>query len=81
MVKTRSSSAFNASLQDFTGPYEFLDAPMPAAKINQPALLTCRVASQLLTPATYAEGAYYSWATTNGRIIASNTDSSAGSGK
>jgi hypothetical protein len=76
MVKTRSSSAFNASLQDFTGPYEFLDAPMPIAKLNQPATLTCGLTSQTLTPANYTDGSYYSWSTANGRIIGSNTDSS-----
>lgn len=76
IVKTRSSSSFSSSLQDFIGPYEFLDAPTAPATINQPLTLTCAVNTVNLTPTDYLKGASYSWRTLAGNISSSNGDSS-----
>lgn len=69
MVKTRSSSAFSSDLQDFTGPYEFLDAPVPSAKTTTPGTLTCLQPTVQLVPEVVMEGAYYLWTTPDGNIV------------
>jgi hypothetical protein len=68
MAKTRSSSTFTSALQDFTGPYEFLDAPQAPAQIAAPANLKCNVPTVTLSPAVPVSGAVYQWTTTTGNI-------------
>jgi hypothetical protein len=68
MAKTRSSASFTSALQDFTGPYEFLDAPQAPAQIAAPANLKCNVSSVTLSPAVVVPGAIYQWSTSNGNI-------------
>lgn len=74
IAKTRSSSSFTSALQDFIGPYEFLDAPTAPANIAPPQTLRCNRTSVTLSPATTVSGAVYNWSTTNGNIV-SNTNS------
>ena len=69
MAKTRSSSTFESALQDFTGPYEFLDAPHAPAQIANPGVLTCNVTTTTLSPTTIVSGAVYQWTTTTGNIV------------
>ncbi len=69
MAKTRSSASFTSALQDFTGPYEFLDAPQAPATIAPPAVLKCNATSTTLSPSTVVPGAVYTWSTTNGNIV------------
>ncbi len=69
MAKTRSSSTFESALQDFTGPYEFLDAPQAPAQIATPGVLTCNVTTTTLSPAMTVSGAVYQWSTTTGNIV------------
>lgn len=73
MAKTRSSASFTSALQDFTGPYEFLDAPQAPANIATPGVLKCNNTSTTLSPATMVSGAVYNWSTTNGSIISDPT--------
>lgn len=68
MAKSRSSSSFSSSLSDFTGPYEFLDAPTIPADIAEPANLTCAATSVRLEPASFFKGGYYNWTTADGSI-------------
>ncbi len=69
MAKTRSSSTFESALQDFTGPYEFLDAPQAPAQIAAPSALKCNVTTTTLSPSMIVSGASYQWSTSNGNII------------
>ncbi len=69
MAKTRSSANFSSALQDFTGPYEFLDAPVISPQIATPANLRCNVSTVTLSPAVTVSGAVYQWTTSNGNII------------
>jgi hypothetical protein len=69
MAKTRSSSTFESALQDFTGPYEFLDAPQVPAQIANPGVLKCNVTTTTLSPAIIISGAVYQWTTTTGNIV------------
>jgi Secretion system C-terminal sorting domain len=68
LFKSRSSSSFTSALQDFAGPYEFLDAPVPSSAIGAVSKLTCLNTSVVLSPQTYMEGNYYKWTTDNGTI-------------
>jgi hypothetical protein len=69
MAKSRSSSSFTSALQDFTGPYEFLDAPMASPQIANPANLKCNIPTVTLSAAVPVAGATYQWTTTNGNIV------------
>lgn len=69
MAKSRSSESFTSALQDFTGPYQFLDAPQLPISIAAPANLKCNVPTVTLTPAAVVPGAVYAWTTNNGNIV------------
>ena len=68
MAKSRSSESFTSALQDFTGPYQFLDAPQLPITIASPAILKCNLATVTLKPATVVPNAAYAWTTNNGNI-------------
>jgi len=76
LFKSRSSSSFTSALQDFAGPYEFLDAPVPSSAIGSVSKLTCVNTSVTLSPQTYIEGNYYKWTTSNGSISGNPESSS-----
>jgi len=69
MFKSRSAHPFTASLQDFIGPFSFLDAPTAPAQIAPPAVLKCNLTSTTLSPSTVVTGAQYTWSTSNGNIV------------
>jgi hypothetical protein len=69
MTKTRSSASFTAALQDFTGPYLFLDAPTGPSPILAPAALTCNQPTTTLSAKNIIAGAVYQWSTINGNIL------------
>jgi hypothetical protein len=73
VFKSRSSASFTSALQDFAGPYEFLDAPTANAAIT-PATLSCTNSTVILQPQTIQSGNYYHWSTSDGNIV-SNPDS------
>lgn len=73
LVKSRSSSAFASSLQDFIAPFELFEAPVLPAPVVDPALITCAQATQTLQPREVISGAVYKWTTTDGRIIGGAT--------
>jgi hypothetical protein len=76
LFKSRSSSSYTSNLQDFAGPYPFLDAPQPPKNILTPGILTCTNSSLTLQPQTYEPGAYYRWSTSNGTITGNPETSS-----
>jgi hypothetical protein len=73
LFKSRSSASFTSALQDFAGPYEFLDASANPA-VASPQVLSCQTSSVTLQPQNIQAGNYYHWSTTNGNIV-SNPDS------
>ncbi len=72
ITKSRSSSTFTSALQDFSGPYEFLDAPVASPSITKPSVLKCNAPTTTLSAAAPVSGASYRWATTEGNIVSSN---------
>lgn len=74
VVKTRSSAAFTSSLQDFSGPYDILDAAPIPAEIT-PKTLSCNNPSVTLAPVYPVNGAYYTWTTSNGNIVSTTVGS------
>lgn len=72
MIKSRSSASFTSALQDFTGPYSFLDAPIIPASIKS-SILTCSNPTAKLEPAALYPTAYYEWSKADGTIIARDT--------
>jgi hypothetical protein len=76
MVATRSASGNSASMMDFIGPYEFMDAPVASADINDPGPFNCVNSTALtLSPAGYISGAKYSWVTDGGNFTHFSSDS------
>ncbi len=69
MIKSRSSSSFTSALSDFTGPYDFLDAPVIPPTILNPGNLKCNVSTVKLEAQTVVSGAMYTWSTMNGNMI------------
>ena len=72
ITKTRSSASFTSALQDFSGPYEFLDAPQTSSAINTPGVLKCNATTTTLSPVNATGGASYQWSTADGNIVSSN---------
>ena len=72
ITKSRSSASFTSALQDFSGPYEFLDAPFVSPAIATPGNLKCNAPTTTLLPVTPVSGASYQWTTTDGNIVSSN---------
>jgi hypothetical protein len=74
LFKSRSSSSFTSALQDFAGPYQFLDAPTASAAVVSPLVLNCQTPAVTLQPQSIQSGNYYHWSTTNGNML-TNPDS------
>lgn len=67
LVKTKSSSALNATLKDFAGPYNFLGASTVDVTIKKSEpVFNCSVSSIDLSPENPQPGAYYVWSTIDG---------------
>jgi hypothetical protein len=65
--KSRSSPSFTSNLQDFTGPFDFLQTPVLDYTLSAP-LLTCANTTGSITVTNHTTAGYYTWATTNGNI-------------
>ena len=76
IIKSRSSASFTSALQDFSGPYVFLDAPVASAQITSPAILKCNITTAILSAAIVTSGATYQWTTSDGGIVSSATSTS-----
>ena len=68
LVKSRSSTSFNAELKDFVGPFDFFRAPMASASADVPifcgmsGVSNITVGNALLT-------SLYTWTTADGNIV------------
>jgi hypothetical protein len=69
--KSRSSHSFTSNLQDFVGPYDFLQPAL--ASISVPTL-TCSNPSGTIAVQNNS-GSYLTWSTSNGNIVSTSTNS------
>jgi hypothetical protein len=72
LVKSRSSSSFSAELKDFVGPLDLFLPPQATAAADVPLYCGAIGISQLDVVNAYSTSVY-SWTTTNGHIVGSNT--------
>ncbi|MGE5107311.1 MAG: hypothetical protein ACM3H8_07190, partial [Sphingobacteriales bacterium] len=74
LFKSRSSSSFTSNLQDFLGPLDFKQPAIPNYSKSSPVLNCNNLTGQINI--TNPDGiGNYTWSTSNGSIIGSNTDS------
>jgi hypothetical protein len=72
VVKTRASSSFTAALKDFVAPIDLFLAPRVDVLANVPILCATQSVSDI-TVQNPSNSSYYSWATSDGHIVGSNT--------
>lgn len=75
LIKTRSSTSFNAELKDFIGPFDLFLPPRATAAADVPVFCGATGISQLEVINPYATS-YYTWSTTNGHIVGATTGTS-----
>lgn len=68
IAKTRSSSAFTATLKDFTGPFPFVVDFTPPPKITPPSHLACNIPTLDIKADTVVSPGEYQWSTPDGNI-------------
>jgi hypothetical protein len=71
--KSRSSPSFTSNLQDFTGPFDFLQTPVLDYTLSAP-VLSCANATGSITVTNHTTAGYYTWATTNGSITSATSN-------
>ena len=69
--KSRSSNSFTSNLQDFAGPFDFLQTPVLDYTLSAPTL-TCAASTGNITINNNTTAGYYTWTTINGNITASS---------
>jgi hypothetical protein len=69
--KSRSSNSFTSNLQDFAGPFDFLQIPVLDYTLSAPAL-TCAASTGNITITNNTTAGYYTWTTANGNITGSS---------
>lgn len=69
--KSRSSNSFTSNLQDFAGPFDFLQTPVLDYTLSAPTL-SCAASTGNITITNNTTAGYYTWTTTNGNITASS---------
>jgi hypothetical protein len=75
LIKTRSSSSFNAELKDFIGPFDLFLPPAATASADVPIFCGASGVSQLQVTNPYSTSTY-AWTTTNGHIVGANSGTS-----
>jgi hypothetical protein len=65
--KSRSSPSFTSNLQDFTGPFDFLQTPVLDYTVSAP-ILSCANQTGSINITNNTTAGYYTWTTTNGSI-------------
>lgn len=72
--KSRSSHSFTSNLQDFVGPFDFLNPPVPDYGITVPTL-SCSNTTGTISVQNNNAGSYLAWSTSNGNITSTSTNS------
>jgi hypothetical protein len=65
--KSRSSPSFTSNLQDFTGPFDFLQTPVLDYTLSAP-ILSCANPTGSINVTNNTTAGYYIWTNTNGNI-------------
>ena len=68
LIKSRSSESFSSTLEDFVGPFEFLDVPFISPAITATPLIDCRNSNAILKPTNFINSGTYVWSTTSGNL-------------
>ncbi|MBO9202127.1 MULTISPECIES: T9SS type A sorting domain-containing protein [Niastella] len=74
MVKTRSSTSFNAELKDFISPFDFFLPPMVDVTADVPVFCGATGISNVSVVNPYSTS-LYTWSTANGRIVTNDSTS------
>lgn len=72
--KSRSSASFTSNLQDFIGPYDFLQTPVLDYTLSTPAL-SCAHPTGTISITNNTTAGYYTWSTSNGNITSAGSNS------
>jgi hypothetical protein len=75
LIKTRSSTSFNAELKDFIGPFDLFLPPRALAAADIPVFCGATGNSQLEVTNPHATSTY-TWTTTDGHIVGDNLGTS-----
>jgi hypothetical protein len=71
--KSRSSNSFTSNLQDFAGPFDFLQTPVLDYTLSAP-MLSCANRTGNINVTNNTTAGYYTWSTTNGNISGSSNN-------
>jgi hypothetical protein len=71
--KSRSSNSFTSNLQDFAGPFDFLQTPVLDYTLSAPTL-SCAASTGNINVTNNTTAGYYTWTTTSGNITASSAN-------
>lgn len=71
--KSRSSNSFTSNLQDFAGPFDFLQTPVLDYTLSAPAL-TCAASTGNIIVTNNTTAGYYTWTTANGNITGASAN-------
>jgi hypothetical protein len=72
--KSRSSASFTSNLQDFTGPFDFLQTPVLDYTLSTPTL-SCANTTGTISVTNHTTAGYYTWSTSNGNITSTSNNS------
>lgn len=75
LIKTRTSTSFNAELKDFIGPFDLFLPPRATAAADVPVFCGATSVSQLEVLNPYATS-HYNWSTTDGNIVGTTSGTS-----
>ncbi|ANE52657.1 hypothetical protein [Flavisolibacter tropicus] len=77
LVKSRTSSAFSSSLQDFIAPFPFLNNTETTSSIIRSNQLSCTIQKATLTASNIITDGSYHWSTTDGHIVSGGNSTEA----
>ncbi|OQP64055.1 hypothetical protein A3860_21835 [Niastella vici] len=72
--KSRSSASFTSNLQDFAGPFDFLQTPVLDYSLTGPSL-SCATTTGTINVTNNTTAGYYTFSTTNGTITGTSSNS------
>jgi hypothetical protein len=72
--KSRSSPSFTSNLQDFVGPFDFLQTPVLDYTLSAP-VLSCYNPTGTIQVSNNTTAGYYTWTTGNGNITSTSANS------
>jgi len=71
--KSRSSASFTSNLQDFSGPFDFLQTPVLDYTLSAP-VLSCANSTGNISVTNNTTAGFYTWTTSNGNITSTTSN-------